>query len=358
MDDNRRLELAKMTSSFPVRSKPSIPLLFSIAEYENSPFNLSDRYILNRIQCFRHWALFRFSIFFTAITSIEMIFPLPLICFCLGADVAGTISLTYALVLVFVTQILKRFIWRPRPWMLDESIIVWKRDKTSSFPSRGVVCSVVFCFLLSDMSRWDHPVWLTLVVVFVSLSTCFSRLYLGAHFLSDVVSGLILGFLLVFLSRVLLDNWWSSMGCDILTNPGTCYGQASIFQLLFSKLIPLTILTIILWCLTLVSTCRPLLFWSKSALAFGLLFPPLLYRCLFLCNPEHSDNNALGFVAERNLALSCVGIIGPLLLWSVGWYVCKKNGNSSRNILYFIILFSSSFFFLVICSLQRVTIGG
>ncbi|GJQ13681.1 hypothetical protein GpartN1_g5472.t1 [Galdieria partita] len=341
-------------ASLTVSMKPSVPLLLGIAEYENSSFNLSDRYILNQIQCVRNKFLFFFSIFFTAVTSIELIFPMPLILFCLGADVAGTIVLTYALVLVFGTQLLKRFLWRPRPWMLDDTIIVWKRDKTSSFPSRGVVCSVVFCFLLSDVTHWDHPIWLTLLVAFVSISTSFSRLYLGAHFLSDVVSGLFIGFLLVLLSRHFVDSWWSFLGCDILTSPGTCYGSGTILHLIVSKLVSLIVAIVVLWCLTLVLTCRPLIFWSKSALSFGLMFPPLLFRILFLCNPGQNDKDALGFVLESNWLLSCIGVVGPLLLWAAGWYVCK-NGRAQRNIFYYTILFVSSCFLLGICSLQRVS---
>ncbi|EME32080.1 uncharacterized protein Gasu_08240 [Galdieria sulphuraria] len=341
-------------ASFPVGTKPSIPLLFGIAEYENNAFVLSDRYILNQVQRVRNDFLFIFSVFFTFITSIELIFPIPLILFCLGADAAGTIVLTYALVLVFGTQLFKRFLWRPRPWMLDETVFVWKRDKTSSFPSRGVVCSVVFCFVLSDVAHWDHPVWLTLLVAFVSISTAFSRLYLGAHFLSDVISGLIIGFLLVLLSRHFVGSWWSFLGCDILTNPGTCYGSGNILHLVFSKLLSLAVLTVVLWCLTLVLTCRPIIFWSKSALSFGLMFPPLLFRYLFLCNPEENDKDALGFVLDRSWLLSCIGMVGPLLLWSAGWYI-TKNGRTERNILYYTILFASGCFLLGICSLQRVS---
>ncbi|GJD06682.1 hypothetical protein Gasu2_10840 [Galdieria sulphuraria] len=260
-------------ASFPVGTKPSIPLLFGIAEYENNAFVLSDRYILNQVQRVRNDFLFIFSVFFTFITSIELIFPIPLILFCLGADAAGTIVLTYALVLVFGTQLFKRFLWRPRPWMLDETVFVWKRDKTSSFPSRGVVCSVVFCFVLSD--------YFYSFLSFVFGSTLPIR--------CDI-------------------SWWSFLGCDILTNPGTCYGSGNILHLVFSKLLSLAVLTVVLWCLTLVLTCRPIIFWSKSALSFGLMFPPLLFRYLFLCNPEENDKDALGFVLDRSWLLSCIGM--------------------------------------------------
>eukprot|EP00871_Galdieria_phlegrea_P004416 jgi/Galph1/4976/GphlegSOOS_G3663.1 len=333
--------------------RPSYSLLFSFPESPDSPLLLTERYLLKRIQYFRSQILFYYSVFFTAITSIEVIFPLPLILFCLGADYAASIVLFYALVLIFGTQIFKRFVWRARPWMVDSSILVWKKDKTSSFPSRGVVCSIVFCFALADSLHWEHPMWLSALLVYVSTSTALSRLYLGAHFFSDTVFGHILGFILVELSRKMQTWCWPMLGCDILTSSETCYGEATVSVVIREKYSSLLIAIAVLYLVVILLSVNPVLFWTKSAVALGLLFPCLVYRGIFLCNPNQIATHSLQAMSKWNGLLVIGAVVVPIGLLSLGWFTMKKKWSWLRNLLIYTILFTSSSILLVLCSLQR-----
>lgn len=93
-----------------------------------------------------------------------------------------------------LSQVMK-LIWRvPRPWVRDPSFTVVKSAQSGatgfSFPS-GHSQSAACTFL--GIARCSKRVWLRWVMIAVVLITGFSRMYLGAHDLSDVAVGLALG---------------------------------------------------------------------------------------------------------------------------------------------------------------------
>lgn len=89
---------------------------------------------------------------------------------------------------------LKSFFMRPRP-MLDEPLV---QLATLSFPSGHAVASTVFygaaCGLVFARSRRRvvRAAALAIAVAMV-LVVMFSRVYLGAHFLTDVIAGVAVG---------------------------------------------------------------------------------------------------------------------------------------------------------------------
>lgn len=100
---------------------------------------------------------------------------------------------------------LKHLVQRPRP-VLEEPLV---HISTYSFPSGHAIASTVFygalCALVFAHTR--SPVWRTLAVLAAMamvLLVSFSRVYLGAHYLSDVIAGAAEGLacLLLFLRYV------------------------------------------------------------------------------------------------------------------------------------------------------------
>lgn len=91
---------------------------------------------------------------------------------------------------------LKQLMQRVRP-VLDEPLV---HLATYSFPSGHAVASTVFygalCALVLAHARtlWLRRMALAVAAVMVLL-VCFSRVYLGAHYPSDVIAGVAVGFL-------------------------------------------------------------------------------------------------------------------------------------------------------------------
>ncbi|HEX5417018.1 MAG TPA: phosphatase PAP2 family protein [Chloroflexota bacterium] len=91
-------------------------------------------------------------------------------------------------------NLFKAFFARPRPSPVETLIPA----QVYSFPSGHAVASAAFFLLLSYLG-WQILVGRWRVILAITcgglvIAICFSRLYLGVHFLSDVVGGAALGF--------------------------------------------------------------------------------------------------------------------------------------------------------------------
>lgn len=107
-------------------------------------------------------------------------------------------SMAVALVLcvIFGNIIIKNLVARPRPFDMERYALAKEHlliaaPTDYSFPSGHTLSSVAASTALFK----DHSVWGFLAFV-LALTIAFSRLYLQVHYPSDVLAGLILGFLL------------------------------------------------------------------------------------------------------------------------------------------------------------------
>ena len=112
-----------------------------------------------------------------------------------------TLSSSYLLsgIVVFITKIL---VARPRPL---EALI--KIPSSYSFPSGHTFFSfgfysLIIFFILKSRLKKPFKVMLTVIFSFLMLLVPFSRVYLGVHYFTDVMGGLVLGilFLLFFIN--------------------------------------------------------------------------------------------------------------------------------------------------------------
>ena len=96
--------------------------------------------------------------------------------------------------------LLKLIIGRQRPYEVDSEIRNILQPTGSAFPSgHAVSVTVIMMFMAYVVSKKVKPKWLrivlyVLITLFVLL-TYVSRMYLGAHFLSDVLVGGVIGFI-------------------------------------------------------------------------------------------------------------------------------------------------------------------
>ena len=88
----------------------------------------------------------------------------------------------------------KHMIQRARPTFEQPLIIL----TTYSFPSGHVAASTVFygvlaALLISQTSSWSRAICIFLIAFFMVILVAFSRMYLGAHYLSDVLAAFLEG---------------------------------------------------------------------------------------------------------------------------------------------------------------------
>lgn len=102
--------------------------------------------------------------------------------------------------------LLKSFFKRIRPYYYGgiSSEESW-RTTGYSFPSGHAQAAGVIGYTALDASRNKRLKWLKYVAWFIMFMVPFSRMYLGQHFLSDVIVGVILAFGLTYASFKLID---------------------------------------------------------------------------------------------------------------------------------------------------------
>ena len=97
-----------------------------------------------------------------------------------------------------VSYVLKEFFNVPRPPDAVYSAF------GSSFPSyHAVIVTILFSMLIFIFDGYFHGVWRKIfngLCVFAVILVSFSRLYLGVHWLSDVLAGIFLGFVISYIS--------------------------------------------------------------------------------------------------------------------------------------------------------------
>ena len=103
-----------------------------------------------------------------------------------------------------INGIVKNIVKMPRPWTMGEVTCVREETATGySFPSghtqNTATWTTTFAIILKK-----H--WVTILTIFTILLVGFSRMFLGAHYPSDVIVGTILGVLIAFLGSFLYDK--------------------------------------------------------------------------------------------------------------------------------------------------------
>ncbi|GAB0495236.1 hypothetical protein MMPV_006535 [Pyropia vietnamensis] len=127
-----------------VKKKKSPPkYLLNFPESAEAALRGMDDDGIRRVQARQSRALYALAMILTTLTAVETALAVPGMLFALGYDSAASWLTASLVCLGILSQLPKKLIWRRRPWMSGRAVGL-RRDSTSSFPSRAVVCAVVF----------------------------------------------------------------------------------------------------------------------------------------------------------------------------------------------------------------------
>lgn len=110
---------------------------------------------------------------------------------------AISFGITYG-ISVGINYLIKHLVARPRPYMVDSTIVNKLSAVGLSFPSGHTLSATIICFFLAVWifdkvkTKWLKALLLSLCIIFIAL-VMFSRMYLGQHYLTDTVGGFAFG---------------------------------------------------------------------------------------------------------------------------------------------------------------------
>jgi membrane-associated phospholipid phosphatase len=142
----------------------------------------------------------------------------------IGIRIAVMLILTNA-----TTSVLKLAFHSPRPYWIDSNVKAYASESSFGLPSGHAQNAATLWGLLAALiSKW----WVTILTGIVIFMIGFSRIFLGVHFTHDVLTGWVVGIILVFVFIVLekpVSAWFSK----------TKFGWKLLFALLVSAVIML-----------------------------------------------------------------------------------------------------------------------
>jgi membrane-associated phospholipid phosphatase len=161
---------------------------------------------------------------------------LPALYWCIEAR----LGLRVGIILLLSTSLndaLKMVFHAPRPYWVSSEVIGYARETSFGVPSgHAQIAAGVWGMLAVGLRKW----WAWVIVILLILLIGVSRLYLGVHFLQDVVAGWIIGALLLLL---VLGVWKPVVGWCKKVSPG----QQILLSFLSSLVFILISLVPFLW---------------------------------------------------------------------------------------------------------------
>ena len=113
--------------------------------------------------------------------------------------------------IMFINSIIKELVGRPRPYQIDNQIINIIGEMGKSFPSWHMASiTIIMIFLLFYIFKHSKTkttkILFTIFAILFEIIVAISRMYLGQHYISDIVAGVLLAFLFVFIITIIYNK--------------------------------------------------------------------------------------------------------------------------------------------------------
>lgn len=128
------------------------------------------------------------------------------------------VRLFYVLIISFILNKFFKYLFdQPRPCQIDPLVGILC-SKTPGFPSGGAQSAIIYAGVVWIECR--KKLLRALAVLFV-LFVCFARVYLGVHYPTDILGGLVIGFILLVLYKkgfpLFERHWkWAAFGFPVI----------------------------------------------------------------------------------------------------------------------------------------------
>lgn len=130
---------------------------------------------------------------------------------CVSYEKAFKLALFY-IISVGINNLIKVLVKRPRPWVASADVSNKLQASGFSFPSgHSQSVSAISTFVCYDVCsnkniKKGGKISAILIAIILCVSVALSRLYLGQHYVTDVLTGLVLGTLIMWGLCVLFDT--------------------------------------------------------------------------------------------------------------------------------------------------------
>ena len=113
--------------------------------------------------------------------------------------------------IMFVNSIIKQIIKRPRPYEIDKQIINIIGEFGKSFPSGHIVSiTIIITFLLyyicKNCKNKPTKIFSSMSAIMFVIFVAISRLYLGQHYITDIIAGIVFALIFVFIITVVFNK--------------------------------------------------------------------------------------------------------------------------------------------------------
>ena len=184
-----------------------VVIIFFYAQIDNTSGILLDNWVYSNLVIITpFWtAYFKFMTFWAEPITIVILCMMTLITLIFKKR-SSLYLIGFLIISTVINQILKYLVARPRP---DLALIEVSGHSFPSGHAMGAVSFYGFIIWLVFRSKLNNKIKVVVngILTFLIINICYSRIYLGVHYFSDVLSGALISLSLLLISTYYIKKY-------------------------------------------------------------------------------------------------------------------------------------------------------